>query len=58
MIYKLDSFWPDIEMMASQHVARILRFLENSLINEYFTLKFLLLLILIFLSASVHEIPD
>ena len=57
MIYKLESFWPDFGMMTSQHGARILRFPENSFINEYLTSKFFLLLIFIFLSPFVQEIP-
>ena len=44
-------------MMASQHGARILRFPENSFINEYLTSKFFLLLIFIVLSPFAQEIP-
>ena len=57
MICKLESFWPNFGMMTSQHGARILRFLESSLINKYLTLKFFLFLIFIFLSPFVQEIP-
>ena len=56
MIYKLESFWPDFEMITSQHGARILKFPGNSFINEYLISKILLVLIFIFLSLFVHEI--
>ena len=45
-------------MMTSQHRTRILRFPENSFINEYLTSKFLLFFIFIFLSPFLHEIDD
>ena len=54
---KHDPLWHNFEMMASKHGARISRFQENSFINESLTSKFLLLLIFVFLSTLVHEIP-
>ena len=58
MIQTLESFWPDFEMMTSQHRTIILRFPENSFINEYLTSKFRLFSIFIFLSPFLHEIDD
>ena len=57
MIYKLEYFWSNFGMMTLQHGARILRFLENSFINKYLTLKFFLFFIFIFLSPFVQQIP-
>ena len=53
----IESLWPNFEMMTSKHVAWISRFRESSFINEYFTWKLLLLLIVISLLQLVHEIP-
>ena len=53
---RIESFWANFEMMTSQHGAWISRFWEKSFINEYFTSKFLLLLIFIFLSQLLHEV--
>ena len=53
---QIESFWPNFEMMKSQHGARISKFWENRFINKYLTSKFLFLLIFIFLSPLVPEI--